>query len=154
MRDTKSAFLWIINILKENNIKYRISGGLAAIIYGSKRKLANIDLEVYKKDILKIYKETKRFVIYGPKQYKDKNWDLMLMTIKYKNQEIDIASAQAKIFDQNRQKWIKKPGKFNEISLRVVFGKRVPVEKLNSLIKYKKFLSRKVDIEDIKQLSF
>lgn len=153
MKNSKNAFLWIINILKENNIKYRISGGLAARIYGSKRKLADIDIEIYKKDIPKIYKKVKEFVIFGPKQYKDKNWDLILMTIKYRNQEIDIAPFDSKIFDQYQQKWIRKPGKFNDVSLKFVFGKRVLVEKLDSLIKYKKALAREVDIKDIKQLS-
>jgi len=152
MRNTKQSFLWIIKIIEENNIKYRVSGGLAARIYGSKRKLADIDIEVLKKDIKKIYKIVNDFVIYKPQQYKDESWDLMLMTIKYKNQEIDIASFEAKIFNKKTKIWVKRPGKFNDVNLKSVFGVDIPVERLESLVKYKKILARDVDIKDIREL--
>ena len=153
MRKTKQAFLWIIEILKENDIKYRISGGLSARVYGSKRKLADIDIEVRQKDVNKIYKSVKEFVVYGPKRYKDQHWDLMLMTLEYKKQEIDIASFEAKLFNKKTKQWINRPGKFNDSNLKNVFGLDVLVEKKRSLIKYKKILSRDVDIKDVKQLS-
>lgn len=37
--------------LKENNIQFQISGGLAAITYGAKRPLYDIDIDVHKGDI-------------------------------------------------------------------------------------------------------
>ncbi len=153
MRNTKQAFLWITNILEENNIKYKISGGFAARIYGSKRRLADIDVEVLKKDIKKIYKIVNDFVIYKPQQYKDENWDLTLMTIKYKNQEIDIASFEAKIFNKILKKWIIRPGEFEDVNKINIYGVNVPVEKKNSLINYKKMLARDVDIKDVRKLS-
>ncbi len=153
MRNTKQALLWIIDILKENHISYRISGGFAARLYGSKRKLADIDIEVHQEDINKIYKNTKEFVIYGPKRYKDENWDLKLMTLKYKNQEIDIASFEAKIFNQKTQKWIKRPGVFSDYVVKKVFGIEIFVENINALIAYKKILGRAVDRQDVKNLS-
>mgnify|MGYP001612639666 CR=1 FL=1 len=56
-RNTKEAFLWIVGILKNNDVPFRISGGLAARLYGTKRKLADIDLEIKKKDFNKILAE-------------------------------------------------------------------------------------------------
>ena len=152
MRNTKQALLWIIDILKENNISYRISGGFDARLYGSKRKLADIDIEVHKKDINKIYKNTKKFVIYSPKRYRDENWDLQLMTLKYKNQEIDIASFEAKIFNQATHKWVKRPGVFSDFVVKKVFGIEVFVENVKALITYKKILGRAVDRQDVNQL--
>lgn len=152
MRNTKQAFLWIIKILEESHIKYRISGGLAARIYGSKRKLADIDIQILEEDINKVYKHVKNFIIYGPKQYKDKHWNLRLMTLEYKNQEIDIAAFEAKIFNQKTKKWVKMPGAFNNFVVKKVFGVDVFVEDIKSLIKYKEILAREVDIEDVRQL--
>lgn len=40
--------------LKENNIQFQISGGLAAITYGAKRPLYDIDIDVHKGDIQKV----------------------------------------------------------------------------------------------------
>lgn len=152
MRKTREAFIWITTILKENNLEFRISGGLAARVYGVKRKLADIDVEVYEKDISTIYKKVKDFVIFGPKRYKDENWDLMLMTLEYEGQEIDIAAVESKIFSQKTKRWIKKPGSILDSNLIKFFNINVPIEKKEALINYKEMLSREVDIEDVKQL--
>lgn len=152
MKNTKEAFLWIVGILEKNNIRFRISGGFAARFYGVKRKLADIDVEVFEKDISIICNNVKDFVVYGPKRYIDENWNLILMTLKYEGQEIDIAAVEARIFNQTTKRWIKKPGNFKESNLKNIFGLDVLVEKKESLIKYKKMLNRDVDIEDVTQL--
>ena len=50
MRNAKTAFLWIIRILKKHRVPYQVTGGLAAKIYGAKRKLNDIDIDISKKD--------------------------------------------------------------------------------------------------------
>lgn len=54
MRKTKEACIWIMNILNKNKIPYRIEGGFAAKIYGSKRTLADIDIDIPDKCFKKI----------------------------------------------------------------------------------------------------
>lgn len=152
MKETKKAFLWIVSVLEKNNIRFRISGGFAARIYGAKRKLADIDVEVFEKDINDIYRNVKSFIIYGPERYIDENWNLVLITLKYGDQEIDIAAIEAKIFNQKTKRWVKKPGNFKDSNLKNVFGIQVLVEKKEALIRYKKILNREVDIKDVAQL--
>ena len=152
MRDTEKAFHWIINILKKHGIEYKISGGFAALAYGVDRELADIDIEMADTDILKVAEDAKSYIIFGPARYKDEKWDLQLMTLNYEGQEIDIASTNAKIFNQATRQWEEIPSDLKNYELKEAFGMNVPVETLDSLITYKLKLAREVDVEDVRQL--
>lgn len=152
MKNTEAAFNWIIDILESLGIKYKISGGLAARTYGVNRELADIDIEVDDTEIIKIFDYVKPFVVFGPARYKDENWDLELMTIKYEDQEIDIAGGEAKIFNKQTKEWELCSSRHKNIEIKEVFGRKVPLESKESLIIYKTKLARKVDLEDIRQL--
>ena len=153
MKDTKKAFLWITRILKKKRISFKILGGFAARVYGVKRELADIDIEVKDKDIIKLIQIVKPYIIFGPAcRYKDKNWDLNLMTLKYMNQEIDICSKDALIFNKNTKHWEKLSSKPFTTNVVNIYGSDVKVETIKKLIAYKSKLLRKVDKEDVKQL--
>lgn len=152
MKNTDKAFHWIIDILERRQIPYKISGGLAARLHGAQRELADIDIEVSDADVAKIAEEVKPFIVFGPTRYKDENWDLELMTLEYEGQEIDIAGIEAMIFDQKTKGWVACPGDLTTIEVKEAFGRRVPVESLQTLIFYKSMLGREVDLEDVSQL--
>ena len=155
MKYTKSAFKWIVSLLNNNKIPFQITGGFAAKIYGSKRKLYDIDIEIPDNDIKKLQKIVRRWIVYGPKRYKDKNWDILLVTLKYKDQLIDISGAYSeKEFDKKMGSWIR-VGRTNLSKAKKVniYGIKVPVESKRNLIAYKKKLSRNVDKEDLRQIS-
>ncbi len=152
MKNTEAAFHWIVDILESRGIKYKISGGFAARVYEVNRELADIDIEVADADILKIVDDVKPFIIFGPNRYQDDNWGLELMTLKYEDQEIDIAGAEAKIFNQEAKQWEPCSGNMQSIEMKEVFGKKVPIESKESLIAYKSKLAREVDLEDVRQL--
>lgn len=151
-RDTEAAFNWIINILEYHKIKYKVCGGLAARVYGANRELADIDIEVANVDIAKIVSDVRPFIIFGPDHYKDENWDLELMTLKYKGQEIDIAETEARIFNKATKEWQICSSNPESVEIKEVFGRYVPIESKESLIDYKSKLGREVDLEDIRQL--
>jgi len=150
MKNTEKAFLWITEILEGMNVSYKISGGFAARAYGVNRELA--DIEVNDKDIALISGAVHPYIVYGPERYKDDNWDLHLMTLQYEGQEIDISGIEAKVFNKEHGVWENAGSDVDEYELIEVYGKKVPIEKLNTLIAYKTKLSREVDIEDVRQL--
>lgn len=152
MKNTEKAFLWIIELLVRMKISYKISGGFAARAYGVNRELADIDIEVNDKDILLISHEVKSYIVFGPDRYKDDNWDLNLMTLQYEGQEIDIAGIESKVFNKESGNWESIGTDLNRHELIELYGKKVPIEKLDNLIAYKTRLSREVDIEDVRQL--
>ncbi len=134
------------------NIPYQISGGFAAKLHGSKRELADIDIEIGNDDFEKIIPEIKNYLIYGPESFKDQNWDLKLATLKYKEQLIDICG-EANIFDQNTKKWVKDTIDFSHAVDFEIYGIKIKVTSKADLIAYKSKLQREVDKQDIEAIS-
>lgn len=153
MRNTEKAFLWITSILEQNKISYKISGGFAARAYGVQRELADIDIDIPERDIPTIAHEASSYIKRGPERFKDQQWDLELLTLLYEGQEIDISGVEARIFNQQTKQWENCSGSLDNITLLDVYGKKVPIENINSLIVYKSKLSRDVDREDVRQLT-
>jgi hypothetical protein len=154
MRKTKEAFKWIISLLRKHKIPFQLSGGFAAKIYGSNRPLADIDIEMPDDKVYQIKEDVKKFIIYGPKRYKDKEFDLILMTLKYKGQEIDVCGVTTQmLFDKKARKWFAQQPDLSKAKKKKVYDFIVPVVPINDLIAYKKKISRKVDILDVKALS-
>lgn len=153
MRQTRKALIWILKVLSKYNIKHRISGGFAAKIYGSKRKLADIDIEIPEDKIIFLSKILKKFIIYGPKRYKDSNWKTDLLTINYAEQEIDLFGAyNSFIFNKNNKKWEKLRVNFPKRTLKEYKGIKINLIKKDDLISYKQKLQRRVDKKDISYL--
>lgn len=153
MRRTKEAFARIVDILKENGVPFRISGGFAVRIYGSTRELADIDIEIQKGCMELVSTRASPYIIYGPKRYKDRNWDLPLMTLRIFGQDIDIYEARTvKIYDKKLFRWVPLPTNFNRSVKKRVFGRTVSVMRPNDLISYKSRLGRRVDIKDVRYL--
>ncbi len=152
-RDSGGAFKWIVEILNRHNIPFQISGGFAARLYGSTRELADIDIGVPDDAIDTILNEVSLYIISGPKHYVDDEWDLKLITLKYKNQEIDICGRDSiKIFDKENKIWIPAHRDMTVSEDRIVYGMTVPVIPKQALINYKKKINREVDILDVKAM--
>jgi hypothetical protein len=153
-RKTKEAFKWVIKILCKHKVPFQIAGGFAARIYGSHRKLADIDIGVPDSKLKKILSDVRKYVIYGPKRYLDKNFDLQLMTLKYRGQEIDLyGTDKTKLYDRKHKKWTKDKTYFKKSMMKSVYGIKIPVIPKKELMEYKKILGRKVDLADVKALT-
>jgi len=101
-----------------------------------------------------VQNRVKKFIIYGPKRYKDNVFDLLLMTLKYKGQEMDIYGINSeKLFNKKTNKWNKARINLSKTTKKKVFNLIVSIIPLKDLISYKKKISRNVDIQDIKALS-
>jgi hypothetical protein len=152
-KNTEEAFKWIVGLLQKHSILFQISGGFAARLYGSTRELADIDIGIPDNKFNELLSDIKKYIIFGPARYVDEEWDLKLVTLKYKGQDIDIAGRDTiKIFDKLNKVWI--PG-HRDLTInedKEVYGITVPVIPKESLITYKKKIMREVDIIDIKAL--
>ena|SRR3990167_3035862 len=155
MRDTKTSLLWIINILQELNIPFQMTGGLAAKAYGATRDLLDIDIDIPEEQFEKLKIKVKEFIIFGPAHFKEKPWDLLLMTLNHQGQEIDLGGAyQTKIFDHSTGEWHKLVTDFTKSTPISIFDLTVPVIPREDLIAYKKILARPVDLTDIEDINY
>lgn len=152
-KDTGAALKWIVGILYKHDIPFQIAGGFAARVYGSERELYDIDFEIPEESFEKILPEVQPYIIYGPVQYKDDHWDLLLLTLSYKDQLIDISGAyNIKEFDVASQTWISAPADLKAVQMMSVYGIEVPIIPKATLIEYKKSVGRDVDKIDIEAL--
>lgn len=153
MKQEKEAFHWIISILRKNKVDFHVTGGLAAKVYGSNRPLADIDIELHDEDLKKILPAVQQYLVQGPAAYRDDQFDIYGMSLRYKKFGIDLfGSDTQKIFDKKQRKWTKEKIDFNRAIKKKIFGKIVSVIPLDELLKYKEKIARAVDLEDIKNL--
>lgn len=153
LKNAKAALHWIINILNKINVPFQIAGGLAANIYGSNRPLEDIDIDIPEEFFSQIKDEVKDFITYGPSQFKDGTWDLMLITLNYNGQLIDLSGASnTRIFNKNTQNWQLCRVDFSKAVIKKCFNIDLPVIAKDELLFYKKIIARPVDLVDIEQI--
>lgn len=153
LNHVKTTLLWITDILKKHHIPFQISGGLAARAYGAIRPIADIDIDIPNDKFEIIKNEVSSFITYGPAHFKSEKWDLLLMTLNYKGQAIDLSGIyQTKIFNEKTASWIELADDLSSAVICHVLGLNLPVIPKHSLISYKQILVRPEDIIDINEM--
>ena len=154
MKNTEDAFKWIIGILIRNKISFQISGGFAAMIYGSNRELFDIDIDMKGSDFDKLFSFVKDYIIFGPERYHDDSFDIDLLTLKYQGQRIDLSSSEnAKMYNSITKKWQCCETDYADYEKKEIYGLVVPVIKRQELIEYKKIIGRPIDLEDVEAMA-
>jgi len=159
MRHTETALKWIVGILNELKVPFEIDGGMAAEAYGAKRELADIDINVTEEGFYKIVPLVKEYLHFGPAWYRDEHWELLMMTVKYAGQNIDISPVeQMKYFDEASNQWIEFPADLSQARTMEWMGMQLPFINEVKLMIYKQQLGRGVDKKDVqgmlRQLDF
>lgn len=146
------ALKFVVFTLEKHEIAYQVTGGLAGNIYGSEWPLHDIDIEVSQKDIEQVASLFKPHVIRPLARFVDEEFDLMLVTLRVNDVEIDINQAEDAFlvtkngqrvkFDTDLCKAIEKP--FLDLT--------VWVQPLEDIIRYKELLGRNEDVRDLRGL--
>jgi len=150
---TLNALRWIIGIINKKNVPYQISGGFAAKLYGSKRAVNDIDIDLPENRFADILTEVKPYIVSGPAHYQDGKWDLQLMTLNFNGQEIDISGAlETKISNKKRTEWIAIPADLSNTIKMNVGDLVVNLTPPERMISYKQHLDGDHQTEDIKAM--
>lgn len=142
--------------LKENNIEFQITGGLAAIAYGAKRPLYDIDIEIYKTDVERVRKLFKEFIVEdwnneleGPED----QFDVWMMKLEIEGVSVDINQIEETRIRsaEGDREWILQLAVMRT-EQKAIGGIELPVQTKGDLIAYKQVLGRETDLEDIRQI--
>lgn len=154
---TVRALHWIVNILNENNIPYRVGGGVAAYVYGSTRPIKDIDISLSGKFFPTIIANLSGYKFSGPKHHTDSKWDCNYLSIDYEGQEIDISDIDTlRMSNKERTGWITTKDTYRKFETRIIEigGVNVSVIDPRDLVAYKKELDgdhQSVDIAAIQK---
>ncbi len=126
---------------------------MAAIAYGANRPLADIDIDIPDNQFTRIMDDVKPYIIFGPARFKSDKWDLLLMTLNYQGQEIDLSGADsAHIFNAMTHEWVLLNENLLNVPSQKIVDLNLPVIPLQNLVYYKKILAREVDLIDVRQI--
>ena len=154
MRNTHAALVWIVGLLHDLKIPFEIDGGFAAAFYGSKRELADIDINVPAERLGEITERVKDYLTFGPDWYRDEQWDLYMISLNYAGQNIDIgALGQMKYYDKGEDKWKEISSDMNDCRTVEYEGMNLPLVNEIKLMIYKQGLQRGVDKKDLHSMT-
>ena len=147
----RTALEELSSYFHREEISWICIGGIAAIAWGAKRPLADIDILIGKKDIDKVSGHFEKETIANFRHYITKSWDIRQTKIIINNVTIDVCQAED-FFILNNGKKYRLDSYVNRPSLGEVAGITIPVLPKKELIRYKKLLGRYVDHIDLRQL--
>jgi aminoglycoside-2''-adenylyltransferase len=145
-----TALLWIVGVLRDANVPFQVTGGVAARLYGARRPLADIDLDVPGFALPRLAELLAKHVVFGPATYRDRYWELDLLTVVGNDGvTIDIGACDGKMFSAAPQSWVPAHADVDAAVEFEVLGTRVPVVNREALVAYKQCLGRDVDLLDL-----
>jgi hypothetical protein len=142
-KKTSEALVWIAGVLNDNDIPYRIGGGLATHLYGSGRPVNDIDISLSGKYFPAVVPLVREFITAGPKHYLNEKWDCTTLSLEYRGQEIDLTDADTLLMrDGEGARWIQNAdiyGKWPDMKVDVD-GVAVALMHPRVLLEYKEHL--------------
>ncbi|MEI6731402.1 MAG: hypothetical protein WCK90_01845 [archaeon] len=149
----EEALKWIVGILREKKIDFQIAGSVAAKIYGSNRKITDVDILIREEDFDRLLPSVKQYVVKGPLQSESEMLDCLFMKLVYKGATIKFGgSERTKIFDKKANRLVNFEVNLSRYVNKTIFGIVLPLMPRDELLKYKENLGRKVDKTDIDNL--
>ena len=149
MKKAIEALNFIIPIIEKYKFQWLISGGFASLVYGVKRKLTDIDIDVNvsKNDLSfkKFMNDVQPYITQKLKHATDENYDSYNLEITYNGQVIDICPIEElKIFNKSSRKY--EPfsfykNSFPKVELISFHGLTLPLLPKKLIIENKKMLT-------------
>src|SRR3989344_1360460 len=144
---------WIVGIFRQHNIPYVLTGGTAARIYGSPRRVIDLDFDIPDQDIQSVADSLKQYVVSGPEMHTGGAFTNILLELEYNGVPIDIGGADSpKTFNRKNKTSVTDPTDINRFNMVNIGGGKIRVVPREDLILYKNKLSREVDLKDVKAM--
>ncbi|MFA6432351.1 MAG: hypothetical protein WCV82_00835 [Candidatus Paceibacterota bacterium] len=149
---TLKGLHWIVDILDKNHVPYRIGGGFAAHVYGSKRPVNDIDISLSGQYFPVIVAEVSSYITVGPKHYSNAKWDCDTLSVDYHGQEMDMTDIDTlRMSNKEQTEWFQTKDKYRKFPNLVVNVDGIDVSLIDprDLVAYKKHLDGEHQLVDI-----
>jgi hypothetical protein len=138
MSRLEDALRWLIPLLEAHGNRYHITGGFAAHLYGARRPVNDIDIDLPREVLDRLAPAVGEHLVFGPGRYQDSTWDLYLMTLEYRGQEIDLTAVEGgRIANKRTGEWDELVMNLDEVELLTYAGMQLRVQNRRDLIAYK-----------------
>lgn len=148
----KEALQWIVPIFERHGVRYQLSGGLAARLYGSPRALNNVDFDIETGGFDRILPSVESRIVSGPGHFETAQWSNFLLILDYSGIHINIVESSTKIFDREKSVWTEWPVDFDRSTQLELLGQTLLAIPRERLVAYKRVLGREHDRVDIAAL--
>ncbi len=145
---------YVALLLQKNDIKFQVTGGLAAILYGAKRDLIDIDIDISKIDKERVAEIFSQYIT-EPWNNKlegdDDLFDCWILKLQIEGVDIDISQIEDFRIRIKGGGWVQQKDTldFNFVTFETL---SLPVQNKSDLIAYKRSLDREVDIFDVEAI--
>jgi hypothetical protein len=138
MEKIKRALDWFVPLLNSRQIPFHVTGGLAAYLYGARRPVNDIDVDMPASHINSLITVVPEYVESTPARCRDATWDLYVATINFEGQLIDLAADEAAfIHNKSTGTWDPLAINLRDVVWIDAFGHRLPVQNPRDLVSYK-----------------
>lgn len=152
-RDTVTALNWIVGLLRRRGYPFAVVGGLAANVYGASRPLNDIDIDVPRRVFTDCRNDFAQFVTFGPAAYRDAEFDIELLSLRFAGQDIDLTAAETiRLYDKSKPAWVELPTDLSATEEHRILGLSIPVMRKDLLIAYKNVIARETDLSDVAEI--
>lgn len=159
--DWRSALRWVVGVLERASVPYQVVGGVAAVLYGSHRTVADVDVDIplSAENWSKLRPELVRGTssITGPADYSDDHWRMRHVEMVHAatGVVVELGNAEVEMFNSSTGEWQRHAANFRA-SVPVPVGDGGPpvlvIPKLE-LLAYKAKVARDVDLIDVDHLT-
>ena len=146
------ALATVLDALRDIGLPFQATGGLAGNLHGSEWPLHDLDFDVADAALPALAERFRAHVVRGPSPYRDAEFALELLTLRFGTVEADIAAASSiRLIDPTGVEQLA-PTDLAAAVPRTFDGQRIPTMPLEALIAYKQAIGRHADVADLVRL--
>ena len=155
------ALKYIMSLLKKYNFKWCISGSFACYLYGVKRPIGNIDIDVEAdekdKEFRSLVHDVKKYTTLPFQLWIDKNYDNWVINVVVNSQLLSVCSTKnLKLFnkEKNQYELFYKNGNLPTPRILSFHGLKIPISPPEYVIRMKEALAvkKQADKNDISEM--
>ncbi|HEX2171837.1 MAG TPA: hypothetical protein VHL09_05280 [Dehalococcoidia bacterium] len=142
----------LARLLVGHDIRFQVTGGLAAIAHGARRPLYDIDLDVGRRDLPAVRRLIEPYLVDDIYRLQDDNFDITLLTAVIDGVTVDVSQAEDAYYLSPDGRRVRLDADLDRAVPRAIAGLTLPVIARDDLIAYKSIIARPTDLIDIEQI--